>query len=445
MKKGILLLVVSLLVGIFVWYFKTFYEQYDKEVVTGYTIEAKRNPFLAAKLFLQDNEVHFVEKNDELDFNDIGTNEVVFLSDVDDMILTESQVKEALEWVGHGGSLIVGVGNEIQGNASLLERFDILPIEYHRDLEDIISDGQTLSQRLRERNEEIDDQENNPDQSNGEGYELSFDDVIDDALGITDEGETYTVYFSEEVGELTLQVQDRIVLNHPQAPALSHDLDVDDDELLLYGVYEDDYSLDFYAGDSKGSRFLQFTYGEGRFTALSSSNIWENSNIDDADHAFLLALFVPDKSSVRFFYNVVSPTLSVLLKRYFGESLLAALLLLIVWLWRSSLRVQVVKQELTTQRRAFSEHLKASAEFLISKEQYALLLEPIQADINAQMRLLHPGYNDLTPDEQIPVLSIQTELAKETIRSWFDALQSVESQEHMIATLKVGSAIRNKL
>jgi len=433
----------------FIWYFKTFYEQYDKEVVTGYTTEARRNPFLAAKLFLQDNDVSFVEKTDELDFTEIGTNEVVFLSDVDDMILTESQVQEALEWVDRGGSLIVGVGNEIQGNASLLERFDISPIEYYRGFDDIISDGnKTLSERLRERNEEIDGHQDNPDvseQNNNDEDDLSFDDVIDDALGISEQRERYTVYFSEEIGELTLQVQDRIVLNHPQAPALSDDLDVDEDELLLYGVYEENYSLDFYAGDSKGSRFLQFTYGEGQFIALSSSNLWKNSHIDNADHAFLLALFVPDKSSVRFFYNVVSPTLSVLLKRHFGESLLAALLLLIAWLWRSSLRVQIIKEQVTTERRAFSEHLKASAEFLISKEQYALLLEPIHADINAQMRLLHPGYNDLSADEQIPLLSIQTELAKETIRSWFDALHSVESQEHMIATLKVGSAIRNKL
>ena len=133
------------------------------------------------------------------------------------------------------------------------------------------------------------------------------------------------------------------------------------------------------------------------------------------------------------------------MKKYFGESLLAALFLIILWLWRASLRTQVVKQELTNQRRAFSEHLKASAEFLSSKQQYSLLLEPIEADINAQMKILHPGYSDLSTDKQISKLSLQTEFAKETIESWFAALNNVENQEHMIASLQIGNAIRNKL
>ena len=89
--------------------------------------------------------------------------------------------------------------------------------------------------------------------------------------------------------------------------------------------------------------------------------------------------------------------------------------------------------------------LKASAEFLSSKQQYSLLLEPIEADINAQMKTLHPGYSDLSIDKQISKLSLQTEFAKETVESWFVALNNVENQEHMIASLQIGNAIRNKL
>ena len=141
MKKGIIILIVLMLVGGLVWYLSTFYESYQKEFNTGYSSEARKNPFLAAKLFLQDNKVNYKEKLDKLDFADIGVHETVFLASVDDMVLSQSQVDASLEWISSGGNLIVGVGKEIEGNTSLLEYFNVDPIEYAFDFEDeLISD-----------------------------------------------------------------------------------------------------------------------------------------------------------------------------------------------------------------------------------------------------------------------------------------------------------------
>ena len=122
---------------------------YQKEFNTGYSSEARKNPFLAAKLFLQDNKVNYKEELDKLDFADIGVHETVFLASVDDMVLSQSQVDASLEWISSGGNLIVGVGKEIEGNTSLLEYFNVDPIEYAFDFEDeLISDGRTVSERL---------------------------------------------------------------------------------------------------------------------------------------------------------------------------------------------------------------------------------------------------------------------------------------------------------
>ncbi len=432
LKKLILSVVVLVVISSIVWYFNTFYERYDKEFQSGYSSEAIKNPFLAAKQFLQDRGVKFVEETDELDFDSIGFGEIVFLSKVDDMILTQSQIDEALEWVGAGGSLIIGVGEEIQGNASLLEYFDIDPVEYSRDSSDFLGEGKTFSERLRERNKKIESSED-------QGEDLTVDDMFDEVLSATEALGDYSVSLNEN-DTLTINNQDRIVLNHPSLG----DVGADEQE-AVYGTYENHYSLDDYARDGKGSRFLQFSYGDGHLTALSSTLLWQNSNIDSADHAYFLALLVPEKSTIRFFYNIISPSIYTLVKRNFLESLIAALLLLVAWVWYSALRVQGVRHEATTQRRAFSEHLKASAEFLISKQQYNLLLEPMHADINAQMRLTHLGYNDMSAAEQIPLLAVKTGFAKETIQSWFDALTGVDNHEHMIAIIKIGNEIRNKL
>ena len=91
------------------------------------------------------------------------------------MILTQSQIDKAMDWVDSGGFLIVGVGDEIQGNASILERFDIDPIEYTDSNDNyLIEDGEfkPLSQRLRELNEEIDERNENGEPAE---EEVSFD------------------------------------------------------------------------------------------------------------------------------------------------------------------------------------------------------------------------------------------------------------------------------
>jgi len=436
MKKALLwILLLSVIVGS-IWAFRTFYESYEKEIKTGYSFEALRNPFLAAQLFLKKNNVTVIEKTDVLDFSIIGTDETVFLSDVDDMILTQSQITKALEWVDSGGFLIVGVGSEIHGNASILERFDIDPIRYNSGSDNIFEgDFKPTSERLRELNEEIEEREKNGEPA-GDGASLDL--LLED--GWRDDATYYTVSLGDEFGEISLEVVDQIVLNHP----LVGDDYIDDDQPLV-GDYNDTYDLATQVSDIKGARALQFKYGQGNFTALSSSEMWKNKIIGEADHAFFLAYFVPEGSTVRFFYNVISPSLTTLLTRYFGESILIIFVLLLLWLWRSSLRVQVIKHEVTAQRRAFSEHLKAGAEFLVSKEQYSVLLMPIHTDIINNMRMHYPGYADMTQAKQISLISTTTQIPTEMIQTWFNTLTGVEDQEQMIASIKVGNAIRNRI
>ena len=321
MKKGIIILIVLMLVGGLVWYLSTFYESYQKEFNTGYSSEARKNPFLAAKLFLQDNKVNYKEKLDKLDFADIGVHETVFLASVDDMVLSQSQVDASLEWISSGGNLIVGVGKEIEGNTSLLEYFNVDPIEYTFDFEDeLISDGRTVSERLRDRNKEIEEQKEDSEVDKPEEAS-SLEGKINDILDIDYETNTFAVEINKDIGRFTLQVEDQIVLNHPQAQA-----SIESDDEIFNDIFDGDYSLEFYAGDERGARLLMFNYGQGKFTVLSSAEYWYNYNIDSNDHAYFLNVLIPENSSVHFFYDFSSLSLTQLLKKCFGESLLAALL-----------------------------------------------------------------------------------------------------------------------
>lgn len=451
MQQRILWVVTIAGAALAIWMFTIFFEEYEYEIDVGYSKEARINPFLAAQLFLEKNGVKVVKETSELDFSTLSTDDMVFLSHVDDMLLTNSQIEKALAWIEQGGFLVSGVGTEIQGHASILKRFDIAPVEHEIDLgqiADVFGDSgdKSTSERLRELNEKIAEQ-----QKKNENDESADDNPIEDLFDLESERKRYTVALSDDAGELTLERVDRIVLNHPQAGDWyfkdddDYDLGNSDDDSGERDLMAIDYELSASVSDEKGVRLLQFRHGSGTFTALSSSELWRNDEIGQADHAYFLAYLVPDQSTVHFFYNITSPSLWQMLKANFAELLLALAALLILWLWRAGLRVQSVREEVTTQRRLFAEHLRASAEFLVSRGQYRKLLQPVQEDIEAQMRPFHPGFSQLDTTTQVSLLAVRTEVPKETIQTWINYVEKVDNKDDLLAALKLGYAIRKKL
>jgi hypothetical protein len=244
--------------------------------------------------------------------------------------------------------------------------------------------------------------------------------------------------------QLFLAVLDRITFEHEMLYAG----EINNDEVSISDeVYEQeaDYQLSTWVGDEHGARLIQFYYGEGTFTVLSSTEIWENDYIGLADHAYFLSYIVPDESTLHLFYNITAPTLTELVKRYFIELMLASLLLLGLWLWRNGVRVQPITKVVEGQRRSFAEHLGASAKFLVAKQQYHVLLEPLKDDIEYQMRPFYPNYSQLNGQAQIALLAERTQLNETILQSWIGYIQRMDTQEELLAALKIGNVIRKKL
>lgn len=391
-----------------VWLFFALFEQYEEEVDAGYSKEARLNPYLAAQYFLEKNNTKVHEQTVALDFSQIPTEDTVFLSKVDSMLLSESQIEKAMTWVEKGGFLILGVGQEIEGHDSFLSRFDIEP-EYVKK-----SGGKA---------------ENNTE-------ELA--EKLIDALELTKEPERYTINLADSQDQISVQILDRIVLRHPDAGEGASEHPTSDDTASPY-------TLTASVSDTQGPRLLQFDYGKGGFTVLSSTKFWQNKSIGKADHAYLLAYLMPKESALHLYYNITAPSLWELLTHYFFELLAACILLLVLWLWRVSIRVQGTKLVVDGQRRDFTEHLTASAEFLAAKKQYLPLLTPIKEDITAQMQLYHPGFTQLDAGTQISVTAQRTGIPEEVIQKWIGYTTDVNNQQELIDALKLGNAIRRKL
>lgn len=407
MQKYLLGILTLILLACCVWMFTTLFEQYDEEVDAGYSQEALLNPYLAAQQFLKQNEVKVLAKTSVLDFSLISPDDTVFLSEVDSMLLTESQINKAINWVEQGGFLIIGIGKETEGHDSLLKRFDIEPSNHKHATSKADESSTELSENLTE--------------------------ALNNLVNLN-EHPTYTIPLADDRGEIKLQVLDNIVLNHP---------DLTEDKAHYKKSLP--YKLTAEEGDDVGVRLLQFNYGKGSFVALSSAKLWQNKHIGEADHAFLLAYFVPKGSSLHFFYDVTAPSLLTLLQHYFFELLVACSALLLLWLWRASLRVEGLKMVTEGQRRVFTEHLTASAEFLASKKQYQALLMPIKEDITAQMRLFHPGFTQLDMNAQTALIAQRAEIPEKTVQTWVDYTNQVNNQDELIEALKLGNAIRRKL
>lgn len=464
--------------------FYLMYEKVEEEIWVGPSSEAKRNPFLAAQRFLTERGVTVVETTSELRFSELPASATVILSQVDTMLVSSSQIDAAVDWVQRGGSLIVGVGAEVTGHDSLLSRFDLQPRERNFDFDEVIDEAVeelSASERMREVNRKLKEQEaadelatkersedgdvgdapqpestetsqvGNSTESTGKKTRTrsDFNRQLFELLNVELDYEYYPVFLNESHGEVYLAVLDELTFTHPDIDyedyqAATSD-SADSSEKRLQVTVPLEYQLVASISDEAGVRLLQFELGEGRFTAISSSDLWRNDSIGLADHAYFLSYMVPSGSTLHFFYNVDVASLGSVLLTNFPEFIYLALITLGLWLWRHGLRSQRIHPVVEGQRRNFSEHLSASARYLVANKQWTLLIESIKEDIELQMRVYDANFSRLPAQTQINLLAKQTDIPTSHIERWLAYCNQLNNQDELFAALKLGHLIRKKL
>jgi len=464
MRSWLGLVIGVILLGIAIAGFTLLFERYEERVWEGASQQVKRNPFLATQRFLEQQGTTVVSDTSQLEFNQISRSDMVFLSEVDSILVSRNQIDAAMEWVKNGGFLIVGVGQESQGYDSILKRFDLRPKQAAVTIEDgLFSDDELtdmsasermreINRRLKERQQKQSDEEQNTGVDGVKPMESdkavidendSFNDQLINFLNVDYKHEYYKVYLGEEVGDIHLAVLDRITLLHPW-------IDGEDDASDNTSVMSNDQGFESYeivsnVADENGTRLIQFGHGEGTFTAISSSRLWNNDYIGVADHAHFLSYIVPKGSRLHLFYNFNVPGLWEILKKVFAELLFVLLIILVLWLWRRGMRVQRQVDVTDGQRRDFSEHLAASAKFMVANKQFQPLVNSLRNDIANQMRPFYPGFAQLNQSAQITMLMERTQLPQSVISDWVAYCEKVENQEQLLLALKLGNAIRKKL
>ena len=358
----ILAMALLLILGLIASYMLGKLEPYEDVIEHGPAPEVASSPYLAAEHFLRKQGIaaRRAEGLDVLDGLPSEGQTLMLLVDRGNM--TPRQVERVLQWTAGGGHLLFiaeRLWDEEEGKSGDL-------------LLDLLGVQQYMS-------DELDDEEASEAEAENEQNE---------------EHEAYP--------QLT-----KLYLENEQAPAyIAFDTD--------FHLYDAQNRAHAWANSDSATHLLQLYHGDGLITVLSDPWIWQNRNINEYDHAWLL-WYLSQDSAVTLLYHADSDGLARLLLRHFPLALLVLALLIIATLWHVGMRHGPLQAPASRARRQLEEHLRGSADFLLRRSGQPSLLKGLQQDINRRARRRHPGFEKLAVAEQWQVLGRLTRLPAKDI------------------------------
>ena len=362
-RSGFILAMALLLaVGLIASYVLGKLEPYEDVIEHGPAPEVASSPYLAAEHFLRKQGIaaRRAEGLDVLDGLPSEGQTLMLLADRGNM--TPRQVERVLQWTANGGHLLFiaeRLWDEEEGKSGDL-LLDLLGIQQYMS-------------------DELDDEETSEAPAESEKNE---------------EHEAYP--------QLT-----KLYLENEQAPAyIAFDTD--------FHLYDAQNRAHAWANSEAATHLLQLYHGDGLITVLSDPWIWQNRNINEYDHAWLL-WYLSQDSAVTLLYHADSDGLARLLLRHFPLALLVLALLIIASLWHVGMRHGPLQAPASRARRQLEEHLRGSADFLLRRSGQHSLLKGLQQDINRRARRRYPGFEKLAVADQWQVLGRLTHLPAKDI------------------------------
>jgi hypothetical protein len=164
---------------------------------------------------------------------------------------------------------------------------------------------------------------------------------------------------------------------------------------------------------------MQFEVGSGLLTIISDPRIWTSYQIDLYDHAYLLWLLSSQDGNFAILRSVVRDSIWVLLQRNAGELLLAAGLLVLIWIWRMGYRFGRLLPRDLSRTRALGEHFSSVSHYLWHHRHADYLIAPLRQQVQRRASLMLAGFADADPQKQYQLLADRCELNAASIARAF--------------------------
>ena len=345
-RPGLKPLLGLLLAGALAWLLFDNIEFYQETEHSGLSVDARRNPYLAAELFMRASglEVSDVDSLARLDrLEGVGT---LFFGDAN-QVQAPRQLERIMNWLDRGGNVIYAANSTVYEDDLLLAEFEVSVA--WAELGEDASPQRSLSETMREFNRQLEQGKSRDDIARALGeHEVSLTRV-----GVGD-----------DIGDLEAAFDNGRVLTHPYL-AEAEELD---GRRRPFSWSVSDY----------GVHMMQFEVGEGLLTIVSDPGIWTAYRIDAYDHAYLLWLLSSDTGEFAIVRSVVRDSLWRLAQKNAAELLIAAALLLLAWIWAAGHRFGRLLPREISRSRALGEHFSSVSHYLWHRRQGAYLIAPLR-------------------------------------------------------------------
>ncbi len=170
-------------------------------------------------------------------------------------------------------------------------------------------------------------------------------------------------------------------------------------------VLPEDQAIYYSAGSNGGDTFVQIEYEEGLVTLLTEVQIWNNFQIGEFDNVLLLTLLVGSTDAVYIFSPVELPHWFSILFDFAPWFVVIGATLLLIVMWRYSVRIGPIHVEQERQRSFFKQHIEASGEYYWRNKQQAELMASLRVAVMKQLQLKWPSAKNADKDKQVHLLA----------------------------------------
>ena len=379
---GLLLLAV---IGWLLYINIEFYEETEK---ASWSTEALRNPYLAAQQFMHQSgveitDVYSLSRLEELE--SVGT---LFFSNAG-QVQTPRQLSQVMDWLQAGGNVIY-TANSVADEDDLLLRELGVTVDWRDPDEESDSEETSLSEQMREYNRQL---------AEGKSRE---------EIAAQEDGEEISltrVDFGEDIGELEVAFDNDIVLSHPY-------IREDEDSDTTYQPFS-------WSSSNHGIHMMQFEIGSGLLTVISDPGIWTSYRIDLHDHAYLLWLLSSSEGNFATLRSVLRESILNLILRNARELLIAAGLLILLWIWHRGYRFGRILPRDRSRRRALGEYFSSVSHYLWHRRNGDYLVAPLRQQVLRRASLTLAGFAAADQPRQHELLAEHCDLNAQAVARAF--------------------------
>lgn len=410
-RPAIIFLILATVVGSLGWLFYNSIEFYEETEQSPWSVEAIRNPYLAAEKFLRESGIEVTRTDSLIKLDSLNTISTLLITESGQISLP-GQLDSVLSWLKNGGSLIVTANSFSTEDDLLLNEFGV-DVDFPRpDDGETNEESPSISEALREYNEKI-DRGMTPEEIAQSGFgDISLTEID----------------FGEKIGKLQIHFDPNRILSHDF-------IDGSDDQ--------PEHQPFSWSSSDYGVHMIQFEVGEGLLTIISDPGIWQSANIGSYDHAYLLWILTSNRGGFALLNSVRRQTLWKLAYRNGYEALGALGVFIVFLIWYAAQRFGRIMPLEDRNNRALSAHFSATAGYLWHRKAIEALLRPIRQKIIRRAQLAIPGFTQAEPTTQLELIAGHCGIDQQTVQAGFESNRL--NQSDFVSTVKLLRKIEQSL